>query len=229
MSNDTNDQSKKQFSSSAKPVRGVAELVGEYGPFGEGGIHGVTFDGSLVWFARDGELVAFDPAKEEVVKRLAVAASAGTAFDGESFYQLAGDQILVVRPSDGRVLRQIPSPSKGKDSGMAYGDGYLWVGAYREAKIHQVDPKTGAVVKTLSSDRFVTGVSCVEGALWHATTSDDGRAGEIRRLGADGEVEESIGVPEGLFVSGLEGTKDGTFWCGGGSSGKLRKMRKKAA
>ena len=227
MSTSTPSQSKKQ--SSTKPVRAAAELVGEYGPFGEGGMHGVTFDGTLVWFARDGELIAFDPAKEEVVKRLAVPASAGTAFAGESLYPLAGERILVVRPSDGRVLREIPAPSKGKDSGMAYGDGYLWVGAYKEAKIHQVDPKTGEIVKTLSSDRFVTGVSCIDGALWHATTSDDGKAGEIRRLGADGEVEESLTVPDGLFVSGLERAGDGTFWCGGGSTGKLRKMRKKAA
>ncbi|MBS2020410.1 MAG: glutamine cyclotransferase [Deltaproteobacteria bacterium] len=210
-------------------MRGAAEVVREYGPFGEGGVHGVTFDGELVWFARTGELVAFDPSKEEVVRRLAVPADAGTAFDGENLYQLAGQEILVLRPADGRVLRRMPAPGKGKDSGMAYADGYLWVGAYREAKIHQVDAKTGAVVKTLSSDRWVTGVSCVDGALWHATTSDDGAPGEIRRLGPDGAVEESIGVPEGLFVSGLERTKDGTFWCGGGSSGKLRRMRKKVA
>lgn len=207
----------------------AAEVVGEYGPFGDGGIHGVTFDGDLVWFARTGEIVAFDPAKEAVVKRLAVPADAGTAFDGENLYQIAGEEILVVRPSDGRVLRKIPAPGKGKDSGMAYADGYLWVGAYRESKIHQVDVKTGEVVKTLSSDRWVTGVSCVDGALWHATTSDDGKPGEIRRLAADGTIEESLVVPDGVFVSGLEGAKDGTFWCGGGSSGKLRKMRKKAA
>lgn len=207
----------------------AAEIVREYGPFGEGNIHGVTFDGKLVWFARTGELVAFDPEAEKVVKRLAVPADAGTAFDGENLYQLAEAEILVVRPSDGRVLRKIPAPSKGKDSGMAYADGYLWVGAYREAKIHQVDAKTGEIVKTLASDRFVTGVSCVDGELWHATTSDDGKPGEIRRLAADGAVEESLTVPDGIFVSGLEGTKDGTFWCGGGSSGKLRRMKKKAA
>ena len=29
-----------------------AEIVREYGPFGEEGVHGVTYDGKLVWFAR---------------------------------------------------------------------------------------------------------------------------------------------------------------------------------
>lgn len=208
--------------------RGKAEILGEYGPFGDGGVHGVTFDGKLVWFARTGEIVAFDPETEKVVRRLKTPADAGTAFDGEHLYQLAEDQILVVRPSDGRVLRKIPAPGKGKDSGMAWADGYLWVGAYRESKIHQIDAKTGEIVKTLTSDRWVTGVSCVDGALWHATTADDGKPSELRRLSPDGRVEESLVVPDGVFVSGLERTKDGTFWCGGGSSGKLRKMKKKS-
>ena len=55
---------------------------------------------------------------------------------------------------------------------MAWADGYLWIGQYRESKIHKVDAKTGEVVKTLTSDRFVTGVSCVDGALWHGASGD---------------------------------------------------------
>ena len=49
-----------------------AEIVREYGPgaIGEGAVHGVTFDGKLVWFARGPELVAFDPDAEAVVREL---------------------------------------------------------------------------------------------------------------------------------------------------------------
>src|SRR5689334_10615376 len=85
-------------------IEDEAEIVHEYGPFGEGGVHGVTFDGKLVWFARDNELVAFDPETEKVVRRHAVPADAGTAFDGENLYQLAEAEILVIRPADGRIL-----------------------------------------------------------------------------------------------------------------------------
>jgi len=207
-----------------------AEVVAEYGPFGPGGIHGVTFDGALVWFARDGELVAFDPEKEEVVRRLAVPADAGTAFDGENLYQLAHGEILVVRPSDGRVLRKMPSPDGESSSGMAWADGFLWVGSWRNAKIHQVDAQTGDVVKTLTSDRWVTGVSCVDGAVWHATmTENKTEPAEIRRLAADGTVEASYVMPDGAFVSGLEAGAPGEFWCGGGGSGKLRRVRARPA
>ncbi len=201
-----------------------AVVVREYEGFGPGGVHGVTFDGDRVWLARDGELVAVAPESGEIERRLAVEADAGTAFDGEHLYQIAGDRILVLRPSDGRVVRTLPAPGKGNDSGLAYSDGYLWVGQYRDALIHQVDASTGAIVKTLRSDRWVTGVSCQDGELWHGVTPADGAPAELRRLGADGSVEETVVLPDDIFVSGLEKTKDG-FYCGGGPSGKLRLVR----
>lgn len=203
-----------------------AEIVREYGPFGEGGVHGVTFDGKLVWFARDNELVAFDPDSEKVVRRFKVPADAGTAFDGTHLYQLADGDILVIDPKDGRVLRKIPAPGKGTDSGMAWADGYLWVGQYRASKIHQIDAKTGEIVKTLSSDRFVTGVSVVDGALWHGV-SDDAAPPELRRLAADGTIEEVLTVPGTTHIAGVESNGKGAFWCGG-AAGKILLVKKKA-
>jgi hypothetical protein len=206
---------------------GKAEIVREYGPFGEGGVHGVTFDGKLVWFARDNELVAFDPDSEKVVRRLSVPADAGTAFDGEHLYQLAGGDILVIEPADGRIVRKIPAPGKGGASGMAWADGYLWIGEYRAAKIHQVDAKTGEIVKTLTSDRFVTGVSCVDGALWHGVSGGD-QPCELRRLAPDGTVAEALAVEGASQVAGVESNGKGAFWCGG-EAGKLRLVARKAA
>ena len=100
--------------------REEAEVAREYVPFPDRGYaHGVTFDGHLVWFARNDEVVAFDPESEKVVRRLAVpSADAGTAFDGEHLYQLAKGEILVLDPSDGRVLRRFPAPADGLASGM---------------------------------------------------------------------------------------------------------------
>jgi hypothetical protein len=202
-----------------------AEIVREVQPIDEGRIHGVTFDGKHVWFARDNELVAYDPEADVIVARHTVPnAHAGTAFDGEHLYQIARGQILVVRPADGRVLRTIPAPGKGQDSGLAWADGYLWVGQ-ADQKIHKVDAKTGEVVKTLRSDRFVTGVSCVDGTLWHAAAVD-GKPSELRRLASDGTVEEILDVPV-PHISGVERTRDDSFWCGG-EGGKLRLVRRKA-
>jgi outer membrane protein assembly factor BamB len=205
--------------------RDDAEVAREYVPFPDrGGVHGVTFDGNVVWFARDGELVAFDPQAERVVRRIPVAgASAGTASDGVHLYQLAKDEVVVVDPKDGRVVRRFKAPTDGHCSGMAWADGYLFIGQYRETRIHKVNASTGAVVKTLTSDRFVTGVSCVDGAVWHGV-SDDGPC-ELRRLGPDGTVEEALRVPVD-HIAGVESDGAGGFWCGG-EKGTLRLVRRK--
>ncbi|HLK35809.1 MAG TPA: PQQ-binding-like beta-propeller repeat protein [Polyangiaceae bacterium] len=201
-----------------------AEVVREYVPFDDRrAIHGVTFDGALVWFARNDEVVAFDPESGQVVRRVPVpAADAGTAFDGERIYQLAKGDILVVDPADGRVLRRFRAPGEGRPSGLAWADGYLFVGD--ESRIHKIDAETGELIKTLTSDRCVTGVSCVDGALWHGA-SYDGKPSELRRLAADGTVEEKLRVPV-AGISGVEGTRDGGFWCGG-ERGSLRLVRRK--
>ncbi len=205
-----------------------AEVAREYVPLPDrGGVHGVTFDGELVWYARDNELVAFDPRSERVARRIDVpSADAGTAFDGEHLYQLANGEILVIEPEAGRVVRRFRAPADGRSSGMAWADGFLFIGQFREARIHKVDAKTGEVVKTLTSDRFVTGVSCVDGALWHGA-SDDGKPCELRRVAPDGTVAERLRVPV-KSIAGVEGTPDGAFWCGG-ENGTLRVVRRKRA
>jgi outer membrane protein assembly factor BamB len=204
-----------------------AEVVKEHHPFGEERVHGVTFDGERVWFARDGEVVAFDPKTEEIVARHVVpGASAGTAFDGEHLYQLAGSEILVLRREDGAVVRRMPAPGKGKDTGMAYADGHLFVGHWSDTVIRKVDAKTGEVVKELRSDRFVTGVSCIDGALWHGAVGGD-KPCELRRLGEDGSVEEVLTVPVEM-IAGIEAVGDGTFWCAG-EKGALRLVRRRDA
>jgi glutamine cyclotransferase len=52
---------------------------------------------------------------------------------------------------------------------LSWAEGTLWVGQYRNRKIHQIDPETGAILRTIESNRFVTGVTWVDGELWHAT------------------------------------------------------------
>ena len=204
-----------------------AEILREYGPFPGGDhVHGVTFDGHDVWFAAGGKLKAFDPASGEVVRSIDVAAHAGTAFDGRYFYQLADDRIQKIDPKTGVVLTTIPAPGGGGDSGLAWAEGMLWVGQYRERKIHQIDPDSGAILRTIESNRFVTGVTWVDGELWHGTWEGD--ESELRHVDPrTGEVLETIEMPRGAGVSGLESDGGDRFFCGGGSSGKVRAVRRR--
>lgn len=203
-----------------------AEILREYGPFPEvGGVHGVSFDGQRVWFASGGRVNALDPESGEIVGTLNVAAHAGTAFDGTHLFQIAEAVIRKIDPRTGEVLGTIPAPGNGGDSGLAWAEGTLWVGQYRGRKIHQVDPETGAVLRTIESDRFVTGVTWVDGELWHGTWEGD--ESDLRRVEPrTGRVLERLEMPPGASVSGLESDGGDQFFCGGGNSGKLRTVRR---
>jgi glutamine cyclotransferase len=99
------------------------------------------------------------------------------------------------------------------------------VGQYQDRKIHQIDPGTGAILRTIESNRFVTGVTWVEGELWHGTWEGD--ESELRRVDPrTGEVLEKLEMPPGTMVSGLESDGGDRFFCGGGSSGKVRTVRR---
>ena len=206
--------------------RSTAKIVREYGPFpGAEQVGGVTYDGQNVWIAVGDKLSAIDPASGKSLRSIDVAAHAGTAFDGEHLYQIAENRIQKIDPKTGRVLATIPAPGGGGDSGLAWAEGTLWVGQHRDRKIHQIDPQTGAILRTIESNRFVTGVTWVEGELWHATWEGD--ESELRRIDAGtGEVLESLEMPPGTGVSGLESDGGDQFFCGGGRSGKVRVVRR---
>jgi sugar lactone lactonase YvrE len=203
-----------------------AEIVREYGPFDDAPtIHGISHDGERVWAATGARLLAIDPACGEVVRTLDCAGDAGTAFDGKHLYQIAEARIDKIDPASGRVLASIPAPGGGGDSGLAWADGSLWVGQYRERKIHRIDPATGAIQRTIESNRFVTGVTWVDGELWHGTW--EGEDSDIRRIDPDsGAVLERLQMPRGIGVSGLESDGAQLFYAGGGPSGTVRAVRR---
>ena len=207
-----------------------ADVVSEYGPVADAGdihgtIHGVTHDGRHVWAATGTALLAIDPDSGAVAQTLARACDAGTAFDGTHLYQIAEARIDKIDPTSGRVLASIPAPGHGRDSGLAWAEGSLWVGQYRDRKIHRIDPATGEILRTIESDRFVTGVTWVDGELWHGTW--DGDDSDIRRVDPHtGAVLERLDMPPGTGVSGLESDGAELFYCGGGPSGVVRAVRR---
>ena len=89
--------------------------------------------------------------------------------------------------------------------GLAWAEGALWVGDYRGCRIHQVDPETGAILKTIASDRFVTGVTWVDGELWHGTWEGD--ESELRRRP---QRHGPRGAASGAQASLMRGAADAT-------------------
>jgi len=65
----------------------------------------------------------------------------------------------------------------------------------------------------------------VDGELWHGTL-EDGKS-DLRRIDPrTGEVQESLDFQPGVEVSGLESDGCDQFYCGGGTSGKIRAVRR---
>jgi glutamine cyclotransferase len=204
----------------------AAEILREYGPFpGVDRVNGVSFDGENVWFASGDKLHVLDPASGQPVRAIDVASHAGTAFDGRHLFQIAEDVIQKIDPKTGAVLVTIAIPGGDGGSGLAWAEGTLWVGKHRGRKILQIDPESGAILRTIESNRFVTGVTWSDGELWHATWESD--ESELRHVDpATGEVLEQVDMPLGMGVSELESDGAGRFFCGGGASGKVRAVRK---
>lgn len=206
--------------------RAAAEIIREYElPPGVGCVAGVTYDGQDIWFASGHQLHALDPESGRTTRAIDVAAQAGTAFDGRHLFQIAGGFIQKIDPETGQVLGTIPTPAGGGDSGLAWSEGTLWLGQDRGRKIHQIDPQTGEILSTIESNRFVTGVTWVDGELWHGTW--EGEQSDIRRVDPKtGEVLEKLDMPPGVGVSGLESDGAGQFFCGGGNCEKVRVVRR---
>lgn len=205
--------------------RTTAEILREYSFAGVENVHGVSYDGQQVWFAAGETLQSFDPDNGKALQSFAIPAHAGTAFDGQHLFQIAEERIQKIDPTTGRVLSTIPAPGGGRDSGLAWAEGTLWVGQYRDRKIHQVDPETGKILRTIESNRFVTGVTWVDGELWHGTWEAD--ESDLRRVDpGTGTLLEKLDLPAGVNVTGLESDGAERFFCGGGSSGKVRAVRR---
>jgi glutamine cyclotransferase len=204
-----------------------AEIVREYGPYpGVDHVHGVSFDGKLVWCATGKVLRAFDPSTGQQVRSLDVACDAGTAFDGRHLYQLAAGRIHKIDPDSGHVLSSFDAPGgHGEAAGLTWAEGKLWVAQHRNRAIIQIDAESGAILRTIECDRFVTGVTFADGELWHATWEGD--ESELRQIDAhSGRVRVRVRMPEGVHVTGLESDGGELLFCGGGATGRLRAVRK---
>ena len=66
------------------------------------------------------------------------------------------------------LLASIPAPGHGSDSGLAWAEGSLWVGQYRDRKIHRIDSIMGDHLVSL-----ITGADIIGATYGMATDAND--------------------------------------------------------
>jgi len=152
----------------------------------------------------------------------------GVSYDGQQIWFATGDKLHALDPASGKLRRSIDVPAHAGtafDGQHLWAEGTLWVGVYRDRKIIQIDPDTGAILRTVESNRFVTGVTWVDGELWHATMESE--QSELRHVDPrTGEVLEQLEMPPGAKVSGMESDGGDVFFCGDAAHSKVRAVRR---
>ena len=200
------------------------------GPFrASNSVDGVTYDGQHVWIAaarraerlRSGERTR-RCARSTSPRTRAPPSTASICFRSPR----SASRRSIPRPAS--VLATIPAPGGGGDSGLAWAEGSLWVGQYRERKIHQVDPETGAILRTIESNRFVTGVTWVDGELWHGTLGRRRERTASHRSAKPAKCWSSWRCQRASRCPGSNPMARDRFFCGGGSSGKVRAVSRPA-
>ena len=153
----------------------------------------------------------------------AASAIHGVTHDGQRVWAATGEQLVGFDPASGATTHTLNVIC---DAGTAFDGTYLYQIA--ESRIDKIDPATGAIRRTIESNRFVTGVTWVDGELWHGTW--EGEESSLRHIDpTSGAVLQQLDMPPGMGVSGLESDGADLFYCGGGGSGKVRAVRRPKA
>ena len=105
---------------------------------------------------------------------------------------------------------------------MAWAEGALWVAHYRERKIHKIDPATGKILRTIASDRYVTGVTWTNGGLWHGTWKTT-KASCAASRPKPARCRRACSCPGRLRLRAGSGRR--RVLCGGSTSGRIRAVR----
>src|SRR5580698_2444557 len=99
----------------------------------------------------------------------------GVTYDGRQVWFASGDKLHALDPASGNTLRSIDAAA---DAGTAFDGQHLY--QINDGRIQKIDPGTGAILRTIECSRFVTGVTWVDGELWHGTWEDE--TSDLRRI-----------------------------------------------
>jgi hypothetical protein len=120
------------------------------------GVYGITYDGASVWISVAGntnKLVQVDPGRGQIIRTVSAPTELGPSdleYDGTNLWLSSGTgTIFQLDPSTGGIKRQlsVDAASFGRDNGVAYRDGQLWVG-HLFGGMGVQDPATGATLAT---------------------------------------------------------------------------------
>jgi hypothetical protein len=137
-------------------------------------LSGISWDGSRLWLTVDGSarLYRVHPETGAVERTFVLPAvdTGGSSWDGRRLWQLAYNDRRIYRidPRDGRIELSIPSPGRGRCSGMAYDGRHLWLANWEDKLIYEIDQERGGrVLRSLQGDFETSGLAWDGRYLWN--------------------------------------------------------------
>jgi YVTN family beta-propeller protein len=100
---------------------------------------------------------------------------------------VAENSVGVIDTERSEVIREIPVGER--PSGIAVGEGSVWVTNAGADTVSQIDPETGAVLTRIAVGRSPVGIAVAEGSVWVANSGDR----TISRINA--EIGQVVGEP----------------------------------
>jgi YVTN family beta-propeller protein len=184
----------------------------------------VAGDARSVWAADNAArgLARIDPATNQVVQRIALnvdpfAIALGFGSLWVTAYFNDPHEVLRVDPTSGRILATITDLPLGGGTGIAAGEGAVWVACTYGQSLARIDPSTDRVTKSIPVQRYPLAVSAGRGAVWVRNENSssvsridpktDRVTATVRGLsppiGRSGEDAMALG-PDGLWTTGIQ-------------------------
>jgi DNA-binding beta-propeller fold protein YncE len=184
----------------------------------------VAGDARSVWAADNGSggLVRIDPATNRIVQRIALntdvfSIALGYGSLWVTAYFNDPHEVLRVDPVSGQVLATISNLPLQGGTGIAAGEGAVWVACTYAQSVVRIDPTTNRISDVIPVERYPLAVNAGRGAVWvrnEESTSisridprSDRVTATVRGLsapiGRTGEDAMALG-PDGLWSGGVQ-------------------------
>src|SRR3954447_6689188 len=192
------------------------------------GVSAVATAGDRVWTLGAGPPVAarsIDPVFDRLGQSVRVGALSPFAAQHSGPIAVGAGSVWVSN-GDSAIMRVDPSTSAVKarinvgnePSGIAVGDGAVWVADDEDATVSRIDPDTNGVTATVPVGRGASGIAVGDGAVWVAQTLDD----SVARIDPSANAVTST-VPVGHAPTGVAAA-GGSVWVANSQSGTISRI-----
>ena len=186
-------------------------------PFSPGAI---ATGGGSAWVTEDNgpRLVRLDGTTGRIVKTFSVsirgdhvASPRGIAYGAGSVWVARGPETVRVDPTEGQVLRRIPTPLAA--TAIVFAEGAVWVASAENGRVVKIDPAINQVTASTPLHATITDLAVGNGSVWVSIVPDD----VVYRLSPDdgsvlatipaGSWPATLSAGDGLWIANAKGNR----------------------